>query len=185
MLAFDTGSLILAPPPSVDETREKFRDLQTRVVQLSQDVRQISHRLHPSILEDLGLTAALRELCEEFSAREGIEVVFEQEAVRKALPVDVASCLYRVSQEALHNVTKHSQANRVRLKVSGSPEGIQLRIHDTGVGFDSEAASSWHGLGIVSMKERVRLVQGEFSIHSQPGQGTTVEIFVPLSKEAI
>ena len=183
LLAFDTGSLVLAPPPSANQTREKFRDLQTRVVQLSEDVRQISHRLHPSILEDLGLTAALRELCEEFSAREGIEVVFEQEAVPKALPVDVASCLYRVSQEALHNVIKHSRATRVHLKVSGSPEGIQLRIHDTGVGFDSESAS--HGLGIVSMKERVLLVQGEFSIHSQPGQGTTVEIFVPLSKEPI
>jgi PAS domain S-box-containing protein len=185
LLAFDTGSLVLAPPPSEDQTKEKFRDLQTRVVQLSQDIRQISHRLHPSILEDLGLTAALRELCEEFSAREGIEVVFEQKAVPKALPVDVAFCLYRVSQEALHNVIKHSRANGARLKVSGSPEGIQLCIHDTGIGFDSESASSRHGLGIISMKERVRLVQGEFSIHSQPGQGTTVEIFVPLSKEAI
>jgi PAS domain S-box-containing protein len=185
LLAFDTGSLVLAPPPSADRTREKFRDLQTRVVQLSEDVRQISHRLHPSILEDLGLTAALRELCEEFSAREGIEVVFEQEAVPQALPVDVASCLYRVSQEALHNVLKHARANRVRLKVSGSPEGIRLCIHDTGVGFDSESVSSRHGLGIVSMKERVRLVQGKFSIHSQPGQGTTIEISVPLSKEAI
>ena len=100
ILAFDTGSLALMPPPSADQTREQFRDLQAQVVQLSEDVRQISHRLHPSILEDLGLTAALRELCEEFSAREGIEVVFEQEAVPKALPVDVASCLYRVSQEA-------------------------------------------------------------------------------------
>jgi len=185
LLAFDAGSLVLVPPPSADQTREKFRDFQTRVVQLSQDVRQISHRLHPAILEDLGFTAALQELCEEFSAREGIEVVFEQEAVPKALPVDVASCLYRVSQEALHNVIKHSRASQVRLKVSGSPEGIQLRIHDTGVGFDSESASPRHGLGIVSMRERVLFVQGEFSIHSQPGQGTTVEIFVPLSKEAI
>ena len=184
LLAFDAGSLVLVPP-SADQTSEKFRDLQTRVVQLSQDVRQISHRLHPSILEDLGLTAALRELCEEFSAREGLEVAFEQEAVPKALPVDVASCLYRVSQAALHNVIKHSRANRAQLKVSGSLQGIHLRIHDTGVGFDSESASPRNGLGIISMKERVLLVQGEFSIHSQPGQGTTVEIFVPLSKEAI
>ena len=111
--------------------------------------------------------------------------MFEQEAVPKALPVDIASCLYRVSQAALHNVIKHSRANQARLKVSGSPEGIHLRIHDTGVGFDSESASSRNGLGIVSMKERVLLVQGEFSIYSQPGQGTTVEIFVPLSREAI
>ena len=185
LLAIDAGSHVLVPPSSANETKEKFRDLQNREVQLSQDVRQISHRLHPSILEDLGLTAALQELCEEFSVREGIEVAFEQEAVPKALPVDIASCLYRVSQAALHNVIKHARANRARLKVSGSPEGIRLCIHDTGVGFDSESVSSQHGLGIVSMKERVRLVQGEFSIHSQPGQGTTVEIFVPLSREAI
>jgi signal transduction histidine kinase len=185
LLAFDTGSLLQAPPPSMEEMKEPLHGLQTRIVQLSQDVRQIAHRLHPAILEDLGLTAALSELCEEFSAREGIEVVFEQEAMLEALPADVASCLYRVAQEAFHNVSKHARANQVRVKVSGSPESIQLYIHDTGVGFDSESASSRNALGIVSMKERVRLVRGEFSIHSQPGQGTTVKIFVPLSRAAM
>ncbi len=181
MLAFDTGSLVLAPPPSMDEMREPLRNLQARVVELSQHVRQISHRLHPTILEDLGLTAALSELCEEFSAREGIEVLFEQEAMPKALPFDVASCLYRVAQEALHNVSKHAGATQVRIKISGGPEGFHLRIYDTGVGFDSGDLHQ-RGLGIVSMKERVGMVQGEFSIHSQPGQGTEIKVFVPLSK---
>ena len=83
MLAFDTGSLVLVPPPSVEEMKEPLRKLQTRVVQLSQDVRQIALQLHPRILEDLGITAALTELCDEFSAREGIEVAFEQEACQK------------------------------------------------------------------------------------------------------
>jgi len=163
--------------------KESLRSLQSRVVQLSQDVRQIAHQLHPTILEDLGLTAALGELCDEFSAREGIEVLFEQEAVPKALPVALASCLYRVAQEALHNVSKHAQASQVRLQVNGSPEGIHLSVHDTGMGFDLEAGASRHGLGIVSMKERVGLVQGEFSIDSQPGCGTEVKVFIPLSKE--
>ena len=181
MLAFDTGSLVLVPPPSMDEMKEPLRNLQARVVQLSQHVRQISHQLHPTILEDLGLTAALSELCEEFSAREGIEVHFEQEAMPKALPVDVASCLYRVAQEALHNVSKHAGATQVWLKISGSPEGFHLCIYDTGVGFDSRDLHQ-HGLGIVSMKERVGMVQGEFSIHSQPGRGTEIKVFVPLSK---
>ncbi len=183
LLAFDTGSLLQALPASVDEIKESLRNFQVRVVQLSQDVRRISHQLHPSILEDLGLTAALGELCEEFSAREGIEVQFEQEAMPKALSVDVASCLYRVAQEALHNVSKHARASHARLKVRGSPEGIHLCICDTGVGFDSEAGLSRPGLGIVSMEERVRLVHGEFSINSQPGQGTEVRVFVPLSRE--
>ena len=184
MLAFDTGSLVLAPPPSMDEMREPLRNLQARVVQLSQHVRQISHQLHPTILEDLGLTAALNELCEEFSAREGIEVAFEQEAMPKNPPVDVASCLYRVAQEALHNVTKHARATQVRIKISGSPEGFHLCICDTGKGFDSRDLHQ-HGLGIVSMKERVGMVQGEFSIHSQPGRGTEVKVFVPLSKGVV
>ena len=182
LLAFDTGSLVLAPPPSED-MKETLRKLQSRVVQLSQDVRQIAHQLHPTILEDLGLSAALNELCDEFSAREGIEVAFEQEAMPKVLPVDLASCLYRVAQEALHNVSKHARASHVRLRVCGSPEGIHLSIHDTGVGFDSKASLSRHGLGIVSMKERVGLVQGKFSIDSQPGRGTEVRVFIPLSKE--
>jgi PAS domain S-box-containing protein len=181
MLAFDTGSVVLTPPPSVEDMKEPLRNLQRRLVQLSEDVRQISHRLHPSILEDLGLPAALSELCDEFSAREGIEVAFEEE-VPRSLPVDVAASLYRVAQEALHNILKHARASEVRLKVIGSPEGIHLCIHDNGVGFDSEAALSQPGLGIVSMKERVRLVQGELSIHSQPGRGTQVRVFVPLSK---
>jgi PAS domain S-box-containing protein len=184
LIAFDFGSLRLEPPSSPDKMTEQLRSLQARVVQLSQEVRQISHRLHPSILEDLGLTAALNELCEEFSAREGIEVLFEPASVPTSLPADVASCLYRVAQEALHNVLKHAHASHVTLKVSGDSLGIHLLIHDLGVGFDSETSQPHHGLGIVNMKERIRLVQGEFSIRSKPGQGTEVRVLVPLSKEA-
>jgi PAS domain S-box-containing protein len=183
LLAFDTGSLILAPPVPPGHMKELLLSLQARVVQLSQDVRQIAHQLHPSILEDLGLTAALRELCEEFSAREGVEAVFEQENMPEALPVEVSSCLYGVAQEALHNVSKHARASKVRLMVNGSPEGVCLSIQDEGVGFDLEARASRHGLGIISMKERVRLVNGEFSVRSDPGHGTTVTVFAPVPKE--
>src|SRR5215472_3892448 len=101
-----------------------------------------------------------------------------------AIPVQVASCLCRVAQEALHNVLKHARTGYVRLKVSGDSRGIHLSIYDTGVGFDSEGRRR-PGLGIVSMKERVLLVHGEFSIHSQPEQGTEVRVFVPLPKEAL
>jgi PAS domain S-box-containing protein len=183
LLAFDTDSLVLTPPSSVDEIKEPLRGLRKRIVELSNDVRHISHQLHPTVLEDLGLAAALRELCEEFSAREGIEVVFEQETVPQALPVEIASCLYRIAQEALHNVMKHAQASQVRLGVSGGVEGIQFYIHDNGVGFDTKATLPRRGLGIVSMTERVLLVGGEFSIHSQPGQGTEVRVFVPRPTE--
>jgi signal transduction histidine kinase len=185
MLAFDTGSLVQTPASSMEEIRERLRNFQTRVVQISQDVRQIAYQLHPSILEDLGLNSALSELCEEFSMRTGIVATCEQETPPKAMPMKVASCLYRVAQEALHNVSKHARASRVRLMIRGSPEGVRLGIRDDGAGFDLYAGRWRHGIGIVSMKERVRLVQGEFSIHSEPGLGTTVSIFVPLAKEVL
>jgi signal transduction histidine kinase len=184
LLAFNAGGLLAEPAASSEKMNQKLRNLQGQVQQLAQDVRQISHELHPSILDDLGLVAALDELCQEFSAREGIEVVFEPEAIPKVLPVDLASCLYRVSQEALHNVLKHAHASQVRLKLSASGDGIHLCIRDNGVGFDSEAGLSRPGLGIVSMKERVGLVQGEFTIGSRPGHGTELKVFVPLSRNA-
>jgi signal transduction histidine kinase len=184
LLAFDTGGLLAMPFSSEGKIREQLSDLRTRIVELSQHVREISHRLHPSILDDLGLTAALNHLCEDFSAREGIKVLFTQEAVPEAIPAEVAACLYRVAQEAMHNILKHAQTGYVQMKLSGDSRGIHLSIQDTGVGFDSESLRR-PGLGIVSMKERVLLVHGEFSIHSQPGQGTEVRVFVPMPKESL
>jgi PAS domain S-box-containing protein len=184
LLAFDAGVLLTEPAPPAEKRNEQVLNLQARVQQLAHHVRQISHELHPSILEDLGLVAALSELCEEFSAREGIEVAFEAETVPQLLPVDLASCLYRISQEALYNILKHAQASQARLTLNASADGVHLCIHDNGVGFDAEAGLSRPGLGIVSMKERIRLVLGEFSIDSRPGQGTDVKAFVPLPRQA-
>jgi signal transduction histidine kinase len=175
----------MMPFSSEDKVREELVNVRTRFVELSKDVREISHRLHPSILDDLGLTAALDEMPQEFSTRERLHVVFTPEAVPPAIPAEVAACLYRVAQEAIHNVLKHARTDYVRMSLSGDSRGIHLSIHDTGAGFDSEARLRRPGLGIVSMKERVRLVQGEFSIYSQPGQGTEVRVFVPLPNEAL
>ena len=185
LLAFDTSSLVVTPPPSPEEMKQSLSNLQARITGLATDVRQIAHQLHPSILEDLGLAAALHELCQEFSARNTIQASFEQQALTEALPLDVASCLYRVAQEALHNVLKHARgASQVRLTVGGSPERVHLYIQDDGVGFGPEAESPGHGLGIISMKERVRLVQGEFSIQSEHGKGTTIAVCVPLHRRS-
>jgi PAS domain S-box-containing protein len=182
LLAFDASGLLAEPAPPAEKMKEQLVTFRARVEQLAQDVRQISHQLHPSVLDDLGLSAALSELCEEFSAKEGIEVVFEPERLPKDLPVDIASCLYRVAQEALHNVFKHARASQARLRMSGSADGIHFSIHDNGIGFDSEAGLSRPGIGVVSMKERVALLHGEYSIKSQPGKGTDISVFVPLSK---
>jgi PAS domain S-box-containing protein len=182
LLALDTSGLMMALPPSRNRIKETLRDLHGRIVQMSVDVRRISHQLHPSILEDLGLAAALSEVCGEFSAREGIDATLELKTIPEALPTEVASCLYWVAREALHNIAKYAHASRVRLTLTGRPEGVQISIQDDGAGFDPEPGRR-HGLGIISMKERVRMVQGEFTIHSQPGRGTDVRAFVPLSKE--
>jgi PAS domain S-box-containing protein len=183
LLAFDTSSLVATPPSSHEEMKQSLCNLQARIAALGTDVRQIAHQLHPSILEDLGLAAALRELCEEFSSRTTVEASFEEQGLTEALPLDVASCLYRVAQEALHNVQKHARgASHVRLTVRRKPECIHLYIEDDGVGLSSDAGSPSPGLGIISMKERVRLVQGEFSIRSEQGKGTAVAVCVPLPR---
>jgi PAS domain S-box-containing protein len=182
LLAFDASGLVQAPPSS-DQMKETLGNIHSRIVQMSEDVRRISHQLHPSILEDLGLAAALHEVCEEFSAREGIEATLEQEKMPESLPMEVKSCLYGIAQEALHNISKHAHATHVRLSLVGNPQGVQMSIHDDGAGFDLHAGHA-HGLGLVSMKERARMVQGELSIHSQPGQGTEVKASVPLPKES-
>jgi PAS domain S-box-containing protein len=182
VLAFDTSSLVLAPPPAPEEMKKSLSKLQARITELSQDIRQIAHQLHPSILEDLGLAAALRELCEEFAARETIPVIFEHETLEETLPVDVASCLYRVAQEALHNIQKHARASHVWISAGQEAEDVRLCVRDDGVGFRSEAGASPQGMGIVSMKERVRLLQGRFSIASQPGEGTTLTVSIPLPR---
>jgi signal transduction histidine kinase len=127
MTRFHTGSLLATPMFAINKMTEQFHSFQTRVVQLSRDFRQNSHRLHSSILEDLELSAALRELCEEYSARAGIEVLFEEETLPKDLPVDEASCLYPLAQEALHSL-KHARTVHTRLKVS--PQVVHLYIED-------------------------------------------------------
>lgn len=185
MLAFDCGSILLDNALGADHIRQEVRNIETRVVQISQDVRQIAHQLHPSILEDLGITAALRELCDEFSARESIQAIFCEDHIQKDLPVSIASCLYRVTQEALHNVSKHANARDVWVQLAGKADGVHLTIHDSGSGFDTNSDSFRSGLGVVSMKERVRLVQGEFSINSEPGHGTEVRVFVPFAQEKL
>jgi PAS domain S-box-containing protein len=178
LLAFDATSLALTPAPLPDEVRKSMYNLKTRIAELAMDVRHIAHQLHPSILEDLGLAPALRELCEGFSARNKIQAVFKQKEMPETLPMDVASCLYRLGQEALHNVLKHARASQVRMTLSGSRENVRLSIQDDGIGFG--ARSSGPGLGIVSMRERVRLVQGDFSLHSKRSEGTTLTVVIPL-----
>lgn len=143
-----------------------------QVSELESDVQALSHQLHSSKLEYLGLEAAASGFCREFSERQNVTVNLRCESVPEDLSSDVALCLFRVLQEALHNALKYSGVNEFEVSVTGVSKAIELRVHDSGAGFDAKRIGQ--GLGLTSMKERLRLVGGECSIDSVPGQGTTV-----------
>lgn len=182
LLSFDVGSLIAKLPRSSDQIKEQLRILQGRVVEASEGVRHIAYQLHPSILDDLGLEVALRSLCEEFGQREAVPVRYATGGEATAIPQQVASCLYRVAQEGLRNVSKHARAAEVSVTLRCNPGLVRLSILDTGAGFNPDAAAG-QGLGFISMKERVRLVGGCLAIDSQPGAGTRITVSVPLPEE--
>ncbi len=179
VLAMQVDMLGARLPLSVEELRRELESLARQVAGLSDDVRRMASRLHPSVLEHLGLAAALRSHCEQFSSREGIPIEFEERGVPAELSPEVALCLYRIAQEALHNLARHARARRGSVTLSGSEGGIELSISDDGEGFDPRATRARGGLGLLSMEERARLVGGTLAIRSSPGQGTLVEARVP------
>jgi len=162
----------------------QIRDLGHKISVLSDDVHRMSRQLHPAILDDLGLEAALREECLSFSQRLGIPVHFQAEDMPRSLNGDVALCLFRVGQESLRNIAKHADAKEVRMLLARHKSDLVLLVEDLGNGFNVEEARGQGGLGLISMEERVRLVNGDFSIRSQPGKGTEIEVHVPLKETA-
>jgi len=162
--------------------RDGVRDAVEQLATLSDDVRSMAYRFHPSILDDLGLSAALQHVVDDFSSRTGIRSTFSCEDMKKPLPKDIASCLYRVTQECLGNVAKHAGASSVRVRLAGEQGEVELSIKDNGKGFDPQD-NTVHGLGLLSMKERVRLVNGVVDVSSSPGRGTTVSVRVLTEAE--
>jgi signal transduction histidine kinase len=149
-----------------------MRELVTRV-------QAISRRLHPAVLDYDGLSTAASRLCRDLSMQHGVEIAFHAEDVPSDLPNDIALALFRVLQEGLNNAIKHSGGRQFIVTLIGSTGDVQLQVIDTGVGFDVEHARR-HGLGLISMSERLRFVNGEVSIDSQPGGGTTLRACVPF-----
>jgi PAS domain S-box-containing protein len=179
-LAMDLGSLVADRPASATLLKKGLRELQGRVVQAAEVARHIAHRLHPSELDDLGLVAALRSYCEDFAMREGIAVEFVSRDVPKELKREIASCLYKVTQESLSNISKHAGAKSVFVTLAGTASRISLSVKDAGIGFTTQSPGTDVGFGILSMKERVGLLHGTFGISSDPGQGTEVTAEIPL-----
>ena len=182
MLTLDIESLQARVPRSPRVTGERLGAIRDRLVELSDDVHGLAYGLHPSVLDHLGLKAALRSHVSDLRRHESIRIDLQVGDIVEPLPPDVAACLYRVAQAALRNVVKHAHASRVTVEVEPADGGIRLSLADDGVGFSGPTRSS-EGLGIVGMQERVRLVGGRFTLHSQVGEGSRITVWVPLATD--
>jgi signal transduction histidine kinase len=170
-------------PSSPDTLKQKLGELTQSVSELGDDLHTISHRLHSSALNILGLVPGLKALCREFGAKQGIEVDFTPEDIPVSVRPDVALCLFRIAQEGLQNLKKHSGTRKAQLSVRHVGDRLFLSLCDEGMGFDANKLEK-PGLGILSMQGRVRLLGGEFEIHSRLGKGTRIDAWVPFEPDA-
>lgn len=161
----------------IEEVIKEIRDL-------VKDLQALSHRLHSSNLEYLGLATAAESLCKEFSNRQRVKIEFQSDGIPNELPKGISLCLFRVLQEALQNATKHSGSQQFEVTLRGEANGIHLTVRDWGSGFDPAMAMKGNGLGLTSMRERLKLVDGELSIESQLQRGTTIHGRVPVKEQA-
>jgi signal transduction histidine kinase len=167
-------------PESGPQLTEKVCEVFGRLKELSSDIHDLSYRLHPRSLERLGLTDAIRSLCSEIGQRRKIQLVFEDRDMPDSIGVDAALCLYRVAQESLRNVVKHSRAQSAEVGLCGEQGEIRLTVTDSGTGYDPDQVRERNGLGVISMRERLRALGGRLSIQTAPGEGTRVEAVVPI-----
>jgi PAS domain S-box-containing protein len=158
----------------------KLDEIRRHCAEIAVDVQALSHKLHSSKLEYLGLAPAIRSYCREFCQQYDVNVQFSDENVPNVLPRDVSLSLFRVAQEALQNALKHSGTRQFAVSLRSSENVIQLEVSDDGAGFDVEGAKLDRGLGLVSMQERAHLVHGTFTIESADGDGTRILVRVPL-----
>lgn len=168
------------------EAQKRVQELRELTAHALEDVRRVALDLRPTILDDLGLGPALEWRVDELNKRGDLRATISVGGLESRLPRDVALALYRVAQEALSNATRHAQAATVSVTLAGSPQQVTLEICDDGVGFDPAAPvadNEHHGLGLLGMRERMRMIGGELAIYSAPGAGTRVAARAPLTKK--
>lgn len=180
VLAIEAGKLEQQLGALPNEFRDKIGRMKEQIVKLSSDVHDISRQLHPSIIDDLGLRQAIQSECVNFTRREGIDVQYEPVNIPPKIPRDISVCLFRIVQEGLRNIAKHAKVTQAKVKLEGHDSTITLKIEDSGIGFDPAQKRGEAGLGLVSMEERTRLIQGQFQVQSQPGHGTIIEVIVNI-----
>jgi PAS domain S-box-containing protein len=167
-------------PDVSDQVLSCLDQLQEQTAEIIADVQALSHELLPPRLLHLGVVAAMRGFCGELSGQRNVAIDFRHENVPGSVPPDVSLCLFRVLQEALHNGVRHSEARHFDVHLRGTADAVHLTVRDEGVGFDVDATSQSLGLGLTSMKERLKLIGGELLIESQSKRGTIVRARAPV-----
>ena len=180
LLSMELEQAKRVPNGSVTATNRSLEEIRKHCTEIAGDVQTLSHELHSSKLEYLGIAAAIRSFCKEYSRQHGVDIEFAERDVPRHLPKDVSLCLFRVTQEALHNAVKYSGASRYTVMLTATAGEVQLEVKDAGTGFEVEEAKKRRGLGLISMQERVHLVHGEFAVESKAGMGTKIMAVVPL-----
>jgi signal transduction histidine kinase len=160
----------------------KMKDLSSRVAGICGEIHRLSHELHPAILEQLGLVTAVRAICTEVEAVHDLSISFEVIDVPKLLPNELSLCLYRIVQESLQNVVKHSAAAHAEVRLWMDGETLSLKVSDDGCGFDPSTPAGQASLGLIGMRERIRLLNGDFSVTSAVGSGTLIKAVLPVRK---
>jgi PAS domain S-box-containing protein len=184
MLALKLHMLQDSLPAPPEQIRNAITEAGKQTESLADDIHALSHRLHSSKLDYLGLASAAGGFCKELSDHLGVEIGFHSESIPKDLPSDISLCLFRVLQEALQNAIKHSGTKHFHVSLNGGSTGVELKVHDSGIGFDPANAERGNGLGLTSIRERLKLVNGKLFIDSEFLRGTTILACVPLNPQA-
>ncbi|MBI3357849.1 MAG: PAS domain-containing protein [Nitrospirae bacterium] len=185
-LMLDVAALQLQPPLLPELIAKSLEPVQEQLEQLSDDIHKLAYQLYPSLVEHAGLQPAIEDHIHKVTERTGLHIVLKANDVPAAIPLEWATCLFRVLQESLQNIVKHANATEVLVKLSGSSKGIGLSVADNGMGFDvGDKSLQQKGLGLISMQERLRLLKGFLRIHSKPADGTKVCAWIPFQGSAL
>ncbi|MHC1767262.1 MAG: ATP-binding protein [Verrucomicrobiia bacterium] len=181
LLSVEMELLGAAKPGAEVRSAPRLEEMAARVKDLSTEVHRLAYELHPAKIEQLGLVAAARSFCRELSQHSSVRVEFEAHDFPRAAPADLALCFYRIIQESLQNVVRHSGATEARVELGAEADQVWLAITDSGRGFHMQREGRESGLGLSSMRERARLINGTLTLKSELGRGTRVEVRAPLA----
>ena len=183
-IGLQLDSLNQTLPDSPSAIRKRIRAIRRRISEVSDDVRQLAYRFHQTTVEDLGLVAALQRYLNDFVKRTGVSVHFSKPRLLHPIPLRLATCLFRIAQESLGNIGVHAKATLVTVTLTVSPEKATLTIIDNGIGMDlGQVRTRKGGLGMLSIQERARLLNGAVTWRSSPGSGTEMRAWLPITSE--